>query len=149
MHLYITMYKLQLYVCTEIILIAHLVSSPVIIKQPTDEVAEVYSSITLECKVQGYGYINVKWRKLGAPLPSTASVNNAKATNGVCSVLKIAKMTGYYDGMYCCVANNLAGEITSKCARLSVKGKSDVFVTIPHYCGIIRMLNYLLLVLFI
>ena len=102
-----------------------LVSPPIIIKQPTDEVAEVYSSITLECKVQGYGYINVEWKKLGAPLPNTAVVSNNTFTNEVSSILKITKIVGVYDGMYCCVASNIAGQTTTKYAKLSVNGKPD------------------------
>ena len=97
-------------------------SPPVIIKQPTDKVAEYYSFITLECKVQGYGHFNVEWRKLGSPLPRTAIVKNANFTNGICSILKITNVIGYYDGMYCCVVNNIAGQTTSKYAKLSVKG---------------------------
>ena len=101
---------------------AHLVSRPVIIRQPTDKVVRVYSSITLECEVRGYGNINVKWRKLGSPLPKTAVVSNNKLKNGVSSTLKITDVVGYYDGTYCCIANNIAGETTSKYANLSVKG---------------------------
>ena len=100
-----------------------LASPPVIIRQPTDEVAEVYSTIILECKVQGYGNINVEWRKLGAPLPSTSFVRNKNFTNGVSSIIKIKNLVGYYSGMYCCVANNIAGQTTSNYAKLSVKGK--------------------------
>ena len=105
-----------------------LVSPPVIIKQPTDEVVEIFSFITLECKVQGYGHVYVNWRKLGSPLPKTAVVSNIKFTNGVSSTLKITNVVGYYDGMYCCVVNNIAGQTTSKYAKLSVKGMSDVFI---------------------
>ena len=93
-----------------------------IVKQPTDEVVGVYSSTTLECKVQGYGHMNVKWRKLGSPLPKTAVVSNNKFTNGVSSNLKITDVVGYYDGTYCCVASNTAGQTTSKYANLSVRG---------------------------
>ena len=103
----------------------HLVSPPVIIKQPTDEGAEVYSSITLECMVQGYGHINVEWRKLGAPLPNTVTVRNTNFTYGVSSILKIEKIVGFYGGMYSCVASNVAGQTTTKYAKLSVNGKSD------------------------
>ena len=106
-----------------------LVSPPLIIKQPTDEVAEIFSFITLECKVQGYGYMKVEWRKLGYPLPNIAVVTNANLTNGVCSILKITNVVGYYDGMYCYVVSNVAGQTTSKCAKVSVKGKSDAFIT--------------------
>ena len=100
-------------------------SPPVIIKHPTDEVTEVYSSIALECNIQGYGYINVEWRKLGAHLPNTAFVRNKKLTNGVSSILKIKEIIGFYDGMYCCVASNIAGQTTAKYAKLSVNGKPD------------------------
>ena len=101
-------------------------SPPVIIKQPTDEVAEVYTSIKLECKAQGYGHINVEWRKLGAPLPNTATVTNTTFTNGVSSILIIKKIVGVYGGMYCCVASNVAGQTTTKYAKLTVNGKPDV-----------------------
>ena len=115
--------------CIEIIcfLYNHLVSPPVIIKQPTDEVAEIYSSIALECKVQGYGHINVEWRKHGSPLPSTATVSNTNITNGVCSILKITKIVGYYGGMYYCTAINIGGQNMSKHAKMSVQGNSDAF----------------------
>ena len=108
----------------------HLVSPPVIIKQPTDDVVEVYSSITLECKVQGYGHINVEWRKLGSPLPSTAAVSNSKLTNGACSTLKITKIVGYNGGFYYCIAINTAGQTTSKHANISVRGKFDTFYSL-------------------
>ena len=108
----------------------HLVSSPVIIKQPTDEAAEIYSSITLECKVEGYGYINVEWRKLSSPLPSTAAVRNINVENGICSTLKITKIVGYYGGMYYCVAINIAGQTASKHAKISVQGTSDTFTVL-------------------
>ena len=87
----------------------------------------MYSSITLECTVQGYGHINVNWRKLGAPFPNTAVVNNSNFTDGVSSILKITNAVGYHDGTYCCVAKNIAGQTTSKYAKLSVKGKPDTF----------------------
>ena len=85
----------------------------------------MYSTITLECKAQGYGHINVEWRKRGAPLPNTAVLSNNTFTNGVSSILKITKIVGVYDGMYCCVASNTDGQTTSKYAKLSVNGKPD------------------------
>ena len=57
-------------------------------------------------------------------------MSNTNATNGVFSILKILKISGYYDGMYCCVAINIAGETTSKYANLSVKGKLDAFTSL-------------------
>ena len=119
----------------------HLVSSPVIIKQPTNEAAEIYSSITLECKVEGYGYINVEWRKLGSPLPSTATVRNINVKNGICSTLKITKIVGYYGGMYYCVAINIAGQTASKHAKISVQGTSDTFTVILLWYGIAILLS--------
>ena len=101
----------------------HLVSPPVIIKQPTDEVVGVYSSITFGCKVQGYGYIDVQWRKLGSALPITAVVSNTKFTNEVSSIIKIMNSVGYHGGMYYCVAVNIAGQTSSIYAKLSVQGK--------------------------
>ena len=117
------------YILNQSVIFVHLVSPPVIIKEPADEVAEVHSSITLECKVQGYGHINVEWRKLGSPLPSTAAVSNTNVTNGACSTLKITKIVGYHSGLYYCVAINIAGQTTSKHANISVQGKFDTFIT--------------------
>ena len=119
----------------------HLVSSPVIIKQPTDEVAEVYSSITLECEVEGYGHINVEWRKLGTLLPSTATVRNNNVKNGICSTLQITKIVGYYGGMYYCVAINIAGQTTSKHAKISIQGKSDAFTVILLWYNIVILVS--------
>ena len=51
-------------------------------------------------------------------------------TNGVSSTLKITKIAGYYDGKYCCVAINKAGQTNSKYVKLSVKGNRDTFITI-------------------
>ena len=52
-------------------------------------------------------------------------MSNTNATNGVSSILKITQITGYYDGMYSCVAVNIAGQTTSKYAKLSVEGKPN------------------------
>ena len=103
------------------------------VKQPTDKVVGVYSSNTLKCKVQGYRHINVKWRKLGSSLPKTAVVSNNKITNGVSCTLKITDVVGYYDGTYCCVASNIAGETISKYANLSVKGiLMHLYLYVPY-----------------
>ena len=112
-------YYVQLY-------FTHLVSPPVIIKQPINEVVGVYSSVTFECNVQGYGYVNVEWRKLESALPKTAIVNNTVSTNGVSSILEITNVVGYYSGMYCCGAINLAGQTISVYGNLSVQGKSII-----------------------
>ena len=104
----------------------HLVSIPVIIKQPTDEVVGLHSSITFGCKVQGYGYIDIQWRKLGSALPITAFVSNTKFTNEVSSIIKIINLVGYHSGMYYCVAVNIAGQTSSIYAKLSVQGKPDI-----------------------
>ena len=122
--------------CTAIHLtiFTHLVSPPVIIRQPTNEVAELYLSITFECKVQGYGYINVEWRKLGSALPNTAVVNSTVSTNGASSILEITNVVSYYGGMYCCVAINIAGQTTSVYGNLSVRGKSIIWYL--HVFGI-------------
>ena len=50
-------------------------------------------------------------------------MSNNNLTNGVYSILKITDVVGYYDGTYCCIANNVAGQTTSKYAKISVKGK--------------------------
>ena len=52
-------------------------------------------------------------------------MSSTNFTKGVSSILKIANVVGYYDGMYCCVANNMGGQTTSMYAKLSVKGKHD------------------------
>ena len=52
-------------------------------------------------------------------------MSNNTFTNGVSSILKITKIVGVYDGMYCCVASNVDGQTASKYAKLSVNGKPD------------------------
>ena len=99
-----------------------LASPPIIIKHPENETVRVFSSVTFECIVEGYGYINVEWRKLGTALPNTAAVSNTNFTNGVSSVLTITNIISYYSGMYFCAASNLAGGNISKYAKLSVEG---------------------------
>ena len=100
----------------------------------------MYSSITLECKVQGYGHVNIEWRKLGSPLPSTAVVSNTNVTNGAYSTLKITKIVGYYGGLYYCVAINIDGQTTSKHANISVQGKFETFIVL--YYNIVILLSF-------
>ena len=100
----------------------HLVSPPIITKQPTDKLAGVYSTITFECKVQGYGYINVTWTKHESAFLKASIVKNNKLINGVSSTLTITNTAAYYGGMYCCVATNKGGQATSEHAKLSVQG---------------------------
>ena len=90
--------------------------------------------------VQGYGNINVEWRKLGSPLPSTAAVSNTNVTNGAYSTLKITKIVGYYGGMYYCAAVNIAGRTISKHAKMSVQGNSDAFTAFLLYYNIVIVL---------
>ena len=97
----------------------------------------MYLSITFECKVQGYGHVDVEWRKLGSALPNTAIVNNTISTNGVSSTLEITNVVGYYGGMYCCVAINIAGQTTSVYGNLSVQGKSIIQYLFWHNVSII------------
>ena len=59
-------------------------------------------------------------------------MNNTNVTNGVSSILKISKIAGYYDGLYCCVASSIAGQTISKYAKMSVKGKFDTFITMLY-----------------
>ena len=53
-------------------------------------------------------------------------MNNTVSTYGVSSTLEITNVVGYYSGMYCCVAINIAGKTTSVYGNLSVKGKSII-----------------------
>ena len=103
-----------------------LASPPVFIQHPISRTVEAFSSVMFECKVQGYGYINIEWRKFGFDLPRTANINNINSTNEVISVLNITSTVGYYSGQYYCIATNSAGQTAvSLYANLSVQGKLD------------------------
>ena len=104
------------------LLFTHLVSPPIITKQPTDKVVGVFSTITFECKVQGYGYIKIEWKKHRSALPKASFVKKNKLINGVSSTLTITNTAGYYGGMYWCVANNKGGRAISNYTKLSVQG---------------------------
>ena len=82
----------------------------------------VFSIITFECKVQGYGYIKVEWKKCRSALPKALIVKNNNLINGVSSTLTITNTAGYYGGIYWCVATNEGGRATSNYTKLSVQG---------------------------
>ena len=52
-------------------------------------------------------------------------MRNKYFTNEISSILKIEKIVGFYGGMYSCVASSIAGQTTTKYAKLSVNGKPD------------------------
>ena len=101
----------------------HTASPPSFIEQPKHTRVNFYESATLSCAVQAFGYTQVAWKKTGSILPITATVNNTVSLNGVASVLTITGTSGYYKGLYYCIASNEVGETVSKAALLRVTGK--------------------------
>ena len=93
-------------------------------KHPKSVKVDFYKAVTFVCTVQAFGYIQVTWKKVGSNLPVTATVNNTVSINEVTSVLTITGVSGYYKGLYYCIAKNGAGVTVSKHALLRVTGKT-------------------------
>ena len=94
---------------------------PTISVQPNDGDVEVYGSATFECTAQGFG-IAITWKRMKYNMPVTAKITEMKLQDGVKSTLNIAKVVGYYNGKYYCVAENEGGVVISQTAKLIVKG---------------------------
>ena len=105
-------------------LIFYIVSPPVIIAQPNGVTINAFESVILECSFQSYGFISIEWKKeKGHLIPETASESILRSNNVVTSKLHINRAVGYYSGGYYCVAENIAGRVSSMIAELDVTGE--------------------------
>jgi len=99
------------------------VSLPVFSFHPKDTTAYVYNDVVLTCEAIGFGKITIVWKRIGLELPIASIQNNTKSGDTVTSTLHITRTNGYYAGRYYCTAENSAGKVKSKVAKLHVTGK--------------------------
>ena len=64
------------------------VALPVVIRQPTSTVVQVYSIASFECTARSYGIVSLNWKNLNAELPLTADVTVSKSLNEITSILR-------------------------------------------------------------
>jgi len=110
-----------------------LVSLPVFSIHPNDVTTYVYNDIALTCEVGGFGRITIFWKKIGSKLPITATRSDFKSGDSVSSTLRITRTNGYYAGQYYCIAENSAGNISSRIATLRVTGTEHMYYCV-HIC---------------
>ena len=96
-------------------------STPRITKQPDNVNVNLYKSDSFMCSAHGFGLLKILWKRINYTLPATATITEEKSLNELSSTLKIFEAIGYYSGQYCCVAENVAGNVTSCTAKLHVK----------------------------
>ena len=88
----------------------------------------VYKSVLFKCSASGFGVLKIFWKRIEHNMPLTAKMAEKKSLNKITSILKITKTAGYYSGQYYCVAENEAGEVISRTARLHVQGTPQKLV---------------------
>jgi len=77
--------------------------------------------------------VKITWRKYGSSFPLAARMKVKKLRNEVMSTLRITRVIGYYSGSYYCIAQNKFGSVTSKSARLTIKGNFN-FISFKGVC---------------
>ena len=79
-----------------------------------------YKPASFTCTGHGFQLANVLWKRTNYTLPATANIIEEKSLSTLSSTLIISDIIGYYSGWYYCVAENVAGKITSCIAKLHV-----------------------------
>ena len=104
---------------------------PQVIEHPKSVLADIYTSVTFECKAKVYGNFQIQWMKFASTkLPQLATTTIDKSRNGVTSVLlKIDKIIHHYKGYYFCIVKNELGEVNSSKAELRVDGMFSIHCT--------------------
>jgi len=100
------------------------VSLPTISEEPNDMNVTMYKSVILKCTANGFGLLNVVWKRVEHNMPITAVTTKNKSLNSISSFLKITEAVGYYSGQYYCVVENKVGKVVSQTANLHVQGNS-------------------------
>ena len=98
-----------------------IVALPVITRQPSSIVVQVFSIASFECAARSYGTVTITWKRLNAQLPITASITVSRSLNEITSVLRLESVE-YYIGYYYCVIENSAGLVNSTLAYYDVTG---------------------------
>ena len=97
--------------------------TPEVIEHPKSISADIYTSVTFQCKVKQYGNVQIQWKKLNSSkLPEASTTITNRSRDGITSILTIDKIIHHYKGYYYCVVKNEIGEVNSSLAQLHVDG---------------------------
>ena len=94
---------------------------PVITRQPSSTVVQVFSIGSFECIARSYGDVSITWKRMNSQLPESVNISESKSLNEIASVLSLENV-GYYKGYYYCVIKNSAGLVNSTLAHYGVAG---------------------------
>ena len=94
---------------------------PVITRQPSSTVVQVFSIGSFECIARSYGDVSITWKRMNSQLPESVNISESKSLNEITSVLSLENV-GYYKGYYYCVIKNSAGLVNSTLAHYGVAG---------------------------
>ena len=97
------------------------VALPVITRQPSSIVVNVFSIASFECTARSYGDVSITWKRQNSELPITANITVTRSLNEITSILRLESV-GYYEGYYYCVIENSAGIVNSKLAHYEISG---------------------------
>ena len=102
-------------------IIFFIVALPVITRQPSSIVVQVFSIGSFECIARSYGDVSIAWKRLNSELPESVNITESKSLNEITSVLRLENV-GYYKGYYYCVIENSVGTVTSALAHYDISG---------------------------
>ena len=99
---------MYIYIC----LYTYVVVPPTIIRQPAQQVVDVYEDVTFHCGAEGF-QVTYIWKKRGGDVDSVLAR---------CSNLVLSDVTPFDNGQYYCEAKNGGGTRLSNIVELEVKG---------------------------
>ena len=85
---------------------------PTIIRQPVQQVVDMYQNVTFHCEAEGF-QVTYLWKKHNG---------NVQPILARCSYLILSNVTPIDNGQYLCEAKNDGGTTSSNIVRLEVKG---------------------------
>ena len=104
-----------------ILIIFFVVALPVIIRQPSSIVVQVFDIGSFECNARSYGDVSISWKRLNSKLPESINITESISLNEITSVLRLENV-GYYKGYYYCVIENSVGTVNSALAHYDISG---------------------------
>ena len=100
------------YVHVYIYIYFYVVIPPIIIRQPGQQIVDIYQNVTFLCEAEGF-QVSYFWKKCGGDVhPILAR----------CSNLVLSDVTPFDNGQYYCEAINDGGATPSNIVTLEVKG---------------------------
>ena len=94
------------------------------LKQPNNININLYGSVSFECTAQGFGALQIIWRRVDHNMPTTAEITEQISLNEISSILNISKAVAYYSGQYYCNVTSKDGSVVSPTANLHVQGNN-------------------------